>query len=85
MHEADDRREVSEGPRPRDLIRVEPPLEHRGRVRERFVRLDAARSAPGGGLGLAIVAACAKLHGGSLDLLDADPGLRVVIDLADHR
>lgn len=61
------------------------PLEHRGRVRERFVRLDAARSAPGGGLGLAIVAACAKLHGGSLDLQDAAPGLRVVIDLADHR
>lgn len=60
------------------------PLEHRGRVRERFVRLDAARSAPGGGLGLAIAAACAKLHGGSLDLEDAGPGLRVVIDLADH-
>lgn len=60
------------------------PLEHRGRVRERFVRLDAARSAPGGGLGLAIAAACAKLHGGSLDLEDANPGLRVVIDLADH-
>ena len=57
--------------------------EHRGRVRERFVRLDAARSAPGGGLGLAIAAACAKLHGGSLDLEDAGPGLRVVIDLAD--
>lgn len=61
------------------------PAEHRGRVRERFVRLDSARSAPGGGLGLAIAAACAKLHGGSLELEDAAPGLRVVIDLADHR
>lgn len=55
--------------------------EHRGRVRERFVRLDAARSKPGGGLGLAIAAACAKLHGGSLELEDAHPGLRAVIDL----
>ncbi len=51
---------------------------------ERFVRLDAARSVPGGGLGLAIAAACAKLHGGTLELEDAEPGLRVVIDLADH-
>ncbi|HEY9234728.1 MULTISPECIES: sensor histidine kinase [Phenylobacterium] len=61
------------------------PEEHRGRVRERFVRLDEARSRPGGGLGLAIAAACAKLHDGVLDLEDAHPGLRVVIDLADTR
>lgn len=61
------------------------PLEHRGRVRERFVRLDAARSRPGGGLGLAIAAACAKLHGGSLELEDAHPGLRAVIVLAAER
>jgi len=61
------------------------PLEHRGRVRERFVRLDAARSRPGGGLGLAIAAACAKLHGGTLELEDAHRGLRAVIDLADPR
>lgn len=59
------------------------PIEHRGRVRERFVRLDAARSAPGGGLGLAIAAAAAKLHGGSLELEDAEPGLRAVIELSD--
>lgn len=61
------------------------PAEHRGRVRERFVRLDEARSRPGGGLGLAIAAACAKLHGGVLELEDAHPGLRAVIVLADHR
>ena len=61
------------------------PPEHRGRVRERFVRLDEARSRPGGGLGLAIAAACAKLHGGTLELEDAHPGLRAVIVLADHR
>lgn len=59
--------------------------EHRGRVRERFVRLDEARSRPGGGLGLAIAAACAKLHGGTLELEDAHPGLRAVIGLADNR
>jgi len=59
--------------------------EHRGRVRERFVRLDAARSTPGSGLGLAIAVACAKLHGGALHLEDADPGLRAVIELSTSR
>jgi signal transduction histidine kinase len=42
----------------------------RGRVVERFVRLDDARTQPGGGLGLAMVAAVARLHGGSLVLGD---------------
>jgi signal transduction histidine kinase len=56
--------------------------EHRGRVKERFVRLDAARSAPGSGLGLSIAAACARLHGGDLELEDAEPGLRAAILLA---
>lgn len=60
------------------------PAEHRGRVRERFVRLDEARSKPGGGLGLAIAAACAKLHGGALELEDAHPGLRAVIELGER-
>lgn len=57
------------------------PEDQRGRVQERFVRLDAARTKPGTGLGLAIAAACARLHGGALDLQDADPGLRAVISL----
>jgi signal transduction histidine kinase len=52
-----------------------------GRVRERFVRLDPARTTPGSGLGLAIAAACAKLHGGALDLGDNHPGLRVEMTL----
>jgi len=52
-----------------------------GRVRERFVRLDPARTTPGSGLGLAIAAACAKLHGGALDLGDNHPGLRVAMTL----
>lgn len=40
----------------------------RGRAVERFTRLDNARTQPGGGLGLAMVAAVAHLHGGNLAL-----------------
>ncbi len=58
------------------------PDADRGRVVERFVRLDAARTSPGAGLGLAIVAACAKLHRGTLRLEDNRPGLRVILELA---
>jgi signal transduction histidine kinase len=57
------------------------PASQRGRVQERFVRLDETRATPGSGLGLAIAAACAKLHGGRLVLEDNHPGLRVVLDL----
>jgi len=45
------------------------------RLSERFYRLDRARHQPGNGLGLAIVAATATLHGGQLELSDAMPGL----------
>jgi signal transduction histidine kinase len=58
------------------------PADQRGWVKERFVRLDAARHAPGSGLGLAIAAACAKLHGGRLELEDNRPGLRAVLELS---
>jgi len=57
------------------------PHDQLGRVRERFVRLEEARTTPGSGLGLALVAACAKLHGGRLDLADNAPGLRAVLEL----
>jgi signal transduction histidine kinase len=57
------------------------PESQRGRVQERFVRLDDARSTPGSGLGLAIAAACAKLHNGRLLLEDNQPGLRCVLEL----
>ena len=43
---------------------------------ERFFRGDASRGSPGVGLGLSIVDAVAKLHGGVLQLLDNHPGLR---------
>jgi hypothetical protein len=43
---------------------------------ERFYRGDTSRGTPGVGLGLTLVAAVAKLHGGSLLLADNHPGLR---------
>ncbi len=55
------------------------PAAERERVLDRFVRLEASRSEPGSGLGLSLVAAVARLHGGSLRLEDNDPGLRVVL------
>jgi signal transduction histidine kinase len=58
------------------------PDDQRGRVQERFVRLDSARHTPGSGLGLAIAAACAKLHRGRLILEDNRPGLRAVLELS---
>jgi hypothetical protein len=61
------------------------PAEHLGRVQERFVRLEAARTTPGSGLGLALVAACAKLHGGRLVLADNRPGLVAALELTDPR
>ena len=57
------------------------PAAERERVLARFVRLEASRSEPGSGLGLSLVAAVARLHGGSLRLEDNEPGLRVVLTL----
>lgn len=48
--------------------------EDRERAVERYVRLDNARTLPGGGLGLAMVAAVARLHGGAL-VLSGENGL----------
>jgi signal transduction histidine kinase len=59
--------------------------EDRERVLERFVRLDASRSTPGTGLGLSLVAAIARLHGGTLTLEDNLPGLRAVVSLPAAR
>lgn len=51
----------------------------RAEARRRFGRLDSSRSAPGAGLGLALVDAVAHLHGGRLDLGDGAPGLRATM------
>jgi signal transduction histidine kinase len=52
------------------------PVEDRARAVERFVRLEASRSSPGTGLGLALVAAVAHFHGTQLRLEDNAPGLK---------
>jgi len=57
------------------------PHEDRGRVIERFVRLEKSRSMPGSGLGLSLASAVARLHGGELKLEDNHPGLKSVITL----
>ncbi len=57
-----------------------PPAE-RERVFRRFHRLDAARSSPGTGLGLALVRAVADLHGAAVELSDNAPGLRVAVSV----
>jgi signal transduction histidine kinase len=57
------------------------PETERGHVLERFVRLESARSSPGFGLGLSLVSAVARLHGGVLTLEDNEPGLRAVLTL----
>jgi signal transduction histidine kinase len=56
------------------------PPEEREHVLKRFVRLDAARSTPGSGLGLSLVDAVARLHGAALTLGDAGPGLVVCLE-----
>ncbi len=61
------------------------PAGERGRVLERFYRLDRSRNTPGTGLGLALVAAVAKLHGASVRLDDAAPGLRVTLAFPARR
>ncbi len=55
------------------------PESERGRVFDRFYRLEDSRSTPGNGLGLALVAAVARLHEASVSLADARPGLEVRI------
>jgi signal transduction histidine kinase len=57
------------------------PDEARERVFERLVRLDASRAVPGTGLGLSLVDAVARLHGGSVRLEDNRPGVRAVLQL----
>jgi len=57
------------------------PAEDRRRVMERFVRLEKSRSEPGSGLGLSLVDAVTRLHGGTFRIEDNAPGVRAVIDL----
>jgi signal transduction histidine kinase len=53
------------------------PASEREKVFGRLYRLERSRSTPGSGLGLALVAAIARLHQYTITLADAAPGLRV--------
>jgi signal transduction histidine kinase len=55
------------------------PEQERGKVLRRFYRLEASRTTPGSGLGLALVTAIADLHGARISLLDHGPGLIVEV------
>lgn len=55
------------------------PEEHRLRALSRFARLDMSRHIAGAGLGLSLATAVARLHGGTLVLGDAAPGLLVTL------
>jgi signal transduction histidine kinase len=57
----------------------------RDRALKRFVRLEECRTQPGTGLGLSLVAAVARLHGGAIRLEDNKPGLRAVLTLPRWR
>jgi signal transduction histidine kinase len=61
------------------------PENEQASVLQRFYRGERDRLTPGSGLGLSIVQAIVRLHGFSLRLEDAHPGLRVVIDGAPDR
>lgn len=56
------------------------PDSDRKRVLERFVRLEKSRSEPGSGLGLSLVNAVARLHGGTFRIEDNAPGVRAVLE-----
>jgi len=50
-------------------------------VFDRFVRLEGSRSTPGNGLGLSLVRAVARLHGGTCWLEDNEPGLKALLSV----
>lgn len=57
------------------------PMGDREHVTRRFARLERSRTTPGHGLGLNMVSAIARAHGGSFELGDAAPGLLAEIVL----
>jgi signal transduction histidine kinase len=61
------------------------PEADRDRVLQRFVRLEESRSQPGSGLGLSLVAAVTRLHHGTIELGDGQPGLVVTLRLPIDR
>ena len=59
------------------------PEADRETVLDRFVRLEASRTTPGNGLGLSLVRAIVRRHGGAIVLEENRPGLRVRLEFAN--
>jgi signal transduction histidine kinase len=57
------------------------PEDRRADARRKFGRLDPARHVTGSGLGLSLVEAVVRLHGGAMALEDNAPGLKIVLTL----
>jgi signal transduction histidine kinase len=55
------------------------PEAERRRIFRRLYRLDASRTTPGSGLGLAMAEAIAELHNATIEALDNNPGLRMQV------
>jgi signal transduction histidine kinase len=53
------------------------PEQDRQRILQPFIRLERDRTQDGSGLGLSLVAAVARLHRATIELLDNHPGLLV--------
>jgi len=60
------------------------PDVERGRVFERFYRLERSRTTAGSGLGLSLVAAIADLHDAKISLSDNHPGLTLAIAFSGY-
>lgn len=61
------------------------PEAERVNVLRRFYRLERSRTTPGSGLGLALVATVADLHGATVALVDNQPGLKVTLQFGEPR
>jgi len=59
------------------------PRDERDKIFERFYRLEASRTSPGNGLGLALVKAVANLHEATLAVADNHPGAVFTIRYKD--
>src|ERR1700676_2791433 len=55
------------------------PADQHEHVFKRFYRLEQSRYIPGNGLGLSLVAAVARLHGGRIEMRDNSPGLKLML------
>lgn len=53
----------------------------RAKLLQRFYRTEASRTTPGNGLGLSLVAAAVRAHGGSVSVENTNPGLRITVRL----